>query len=163
MIRVNPPRVVGVGGGVGTTTLATALRGHDGGRTVDQRVDVLVCRATGDSLHAAAGAVAWLANGGRPRPALAVTSDSPVPLRGTPRTRLHHLHPWFAGLVVLPHVTYWREFADPLSHVARLAACPIEELPRPLRGYATALDRLSEVLLSSGLLHRSPAERHRAM
>ncbi|HZZ49613.1 MAG TPA: hypothetical protein VFE65_22220 [Pseudonocardia sp.] len=156
MIRPNPPRVVGVGGGVGTTTLATALRGRDRGRAPDQGVDVLVCRATGDSLHAAAGAVAWLASAGRPRPALAVTSDSPIPVRGMLRARLHQMHPWFVGLVVLPYVTTWRELADPLPSVARLAAYPVQELPRQLKAYATALERLTEVLLSSGLLHPGP-------
>jgi hypothetical protein len=156
MIRLKPPRIVGVSGGVGTTTLATALRGCDRGRALDQGVDVLVCRATGDSLHAAAAATSWLANAGRPRPALAVTSDSPVPVRGVPRVRLQQMHPWFAGLVVLPHVILWREFTDPLRHVAQLAAYPVPELPRQLRGYAAALERLTEVLLSSGLLYPNP-------
>lgn len=42
--------VAGVAGGVGTTSRATAICATDRGVFVGRPVDVLVCRATGDSL-----------------------------------------------------------------------------------------------------------------
>ena len=51
------PVVAGVGGGVGTTTVAVGLRGHDGGRVAGRRPDILVCRDTLDSVQRAAAAL----------------------------------------------------------------------------------------------------------
>ena len=65
MSQLRAPKIVGVGGGVGTTTLATAVRGLDLGRALDRGVDVLVCRSTGESLRAAASLLDWLAGAGR--------------------------------------------------------------------------------------------------
>ncbi len=50
------PTVAGVAGGVGTTTIARALAGSDRGVFTGRPVDVLVCRATADSLVRAARA-----------------------------------------------------------------------------------------------------------
>jgi hypothetical protein len=152
MTQLRAPRVVGVSGGVGTTTLATAVRGHDRGRTLDQGVDILVCRSTGESLHAAASMINWLVSVGQPRPVLAVTSDGPIPLRGPLRARMRMMEPQVAGLVVLPYVSHWRELTDPLSQVARLSECPAEQLPKTLRGYGEAIGELAEVVLRAGLL-----------
>ena len=62
MSAMRAPVVAGVGGGVGTTTVAVGLRGHDSGRVSGHRpdgpLDILVCR--GDARLGAAGR-------GRPR------------------------------------------------------------------------------------------------
>ncbi|HEY2206746.1 MAG TPA: hypothetical protein VGH99_19965 [Pseudonocardia sp.] len=165
MSRPRAPRIAGVAGGVGTTTLAAALRGYDRGRAAGQGMEVLVCRSTGESLHHAARVVTWLASAGRPRPVLAVTADQPVPLRGPLRARLRMIEPQVGGLVLVPYVAHWRDLTDPLAEAARLAECPADELPRGLRGYGGALAVLAEVVLRSGLLvptHPDAARPHPA-
>ena len=121
MSRLRAPRIAGVAGGAGTSTVAAALHGYDQGRAVDEGFEVLTCRCTGDSLHAAATVVSWLAANSRPRPVLAVTCDGPVPARGPLRARLRMIEPQVAGLVVLPFVAHWRELTDPRREAAALA------------------------------------------
>lgn len=152
MSALAAPRIAGVAGGVGTTTLATALRAYDRGREGARGVDVLACRTTGQSLHQAATIVAWLADNGRPRPVLAVTSDQPGQLHGACRARLRMMEPQLAAAVVLPYVGHWREMSDPLTEAAMLSGHPADELPRPLRSYGRALATLTELVLRSGLL-----------
>ena len=152
MSQLRAPRLAGVAGGVGTSTLATALRGYDRGRATEQGAEVLVCRSTGDSLHQAATVIAWLGTTGRPRPVLAVTADGPAPIRGPLRARLRMIEPQVSGLVVVPYVAHWRELTDPLAEAARLSECPADQLPKALRGYGEALARLAEAVLRSGLL-----------
>jgi hypothetical protein len=137
---------------VGTTTLATALRAYDRGREGERGVDVLACRATGQSLHQAATIVAWLADNGRPRPVLAVTSDQPGAVHSTSKARLRMMEPQLATVVVLPYVGHWREMTDPLAEVALLSEQPADELPKALRSYGRALASLAELVLRSGLL-----------
>ena len=75
------PVVAGVGGGVGTTTVAAALRGHDAGRvTAGWWPDILVCRGTLDSLRRAA-AILETADP-EAFPVLAVTLDAARAARG---------------------------------------------------------------------------------
>jgi hypothetical protein len=152
MSQLRAPRLAGVGGGVGTTTLATALRGYDRGRATDQGVEVLVARSTGGSLHQAATMIAWLASNSRPRPVLAVVVDQPAPIRGPLRARLRMIEPQVSALVVVPYVAHWRELTDPLREAARLSECPADQLPKALRGYGEALAGLAEAVLRSGLL-----------
>lgn len=152
MTALSAPRIAGVAGGVGTTTLATALRAYDRGREGERGVDVLACRATGQSLHRAATIVAWLADNGRPRPVLAVTSDQPGQPHGTCKARLRMMEPQLAAVVLLPYVGHWRELTDPLAEAAMLSEQPADELPRPLRPYGRALATLAELVLRSGLL-----------
>jgi hypothetical protein len=152
MSQLRAPRLAGVGGGVGTTTLATALRGYDRGRAADQGVEVLVARSTGGSLHQAATVIAWLASNSRPRPVLAVVADQPAPIRGPLRARLRMIEPQVSALIVVPYVAHWRELTDPLLEAARLSECPADQLPKALRGYGEALAGLAEAVLRSGLL-----------
>lgn len=152
MNRPRVPRVAGVGGGVGTTTVAAALRGQDRGRDVEHGVDVLVCRATGHSLQQAAVTVTRLAASGRPRPLLAVTTERPGAVRGAVRARLRMIEPQVAALVLLPYVPHWRELTDPLAEAAELSRGPGPHQPRPLRGYADALAGLAQRLVASRLL-----------
>jgi len=159
--RLRAPRIAGVAGGVGTTTLATALRGYDRGRAADQGAEVLVSRSTGGSLHAAATVIAWLGSTGQPRPVLAVIADQPAPIRGPLRARLRMIEPQVNGLVVVPYVAHWRELTDPLAEAAQLSDCPADQLPKALRGYGEALARLAEAVLRSGLLSaRRPGGPH---
>ena len=130
------PVVAGVGGGVGTTTVAVGLRGHDGGRTAGRRPDILVCCDTLDSMQRAAEVLD--AAGPEPPPVLAVTLAGRT-LRGALRQRLELLEPDAAGLVLLPHVRRWSTLPDPLAEVARLLVDPADRLPRPVRAYAAAL------------------------
>ena len=152
MTALSAPRIAGVAGGVGTTTLATALRAYDRGREGARGVDVLACRATGQSLHQAATIVAWLADNGRPRPVLAVTSEQPGQLHGTCKARLRMMDPQLAAVVLMPHVGHWREMTDPLAEAAMLSEQTADELPKPLRPYGRALASLAELVLRSGLL-----------
>ena len=74
--------VAGVAGGVGTTTIARALAGVDRGVFTGRPVDVLVCRATADSLLRAARAAYLISTQQHRRPVLAVnTADAAGPSR----------------------------------------------------------------------------------
>ncbi|BBG01237.1 MULTISPECIES: hypothetical protein [Pseudonocardia] len=131
--------VAGVAGGVGATTVATALGAADRGVFVGRAVDVLVCRATGDSLIRAGRAAQLVAQVTGRRPVLAVTAaDAHGPSRPV-TARLRLLEPHAAAVVVLPYVRRWRELAAPLDEVRGLLATPRTELPRNLRRFAGAL------------------------
>src|SRR5919205_1524319 len=75
--RGGAARVVGMAGGVGTTTVAAALGGVDLGRVAVQPAEVVVCRLAVDSL-ARAARVAALMVGCGPRRILTVTSMDPT-------------------------------------------------------------------------------------
>jgi len=163
MRRLSAPRIAGVAGGVGTTTLATALRAHDRGRNVEQGAEVLACRCTGDSLQQAAVIVSQLLAAELARPVLAVTADVPTLPRGPLRARLRMIEPQVSGLVVLPYVARWRELSDPLAEVAGLLDTPLEKLPRALRDYVLAVRALAAAIVSSGQLGgAAPPQFHRA-
>jgi hypothetical protein len=147
------PVVAGVGGGVGTTTLAVGLRGHDGARERVDTADILACRGTLDSLARAAEALDHAGPG--PRPVLAVTLDG-ARARGALRARLELLGAGSDAVVLLPHVRRWRTLADPVAEVASLLREPIDRLPRPLRAYAAALRELAGAVATSGRLHAPP-------
>jgi hypothetical protein len=152
------PLVAGVGGGVGTTTVAVALRGHDAGRVAERWPDILVCRGTLDSLRRAA-AVLETADPDA-FPVLAVTVDAARAARRPFRARLELLEPDLGALVLLPYVRRWATLADPLAEAVHLLAEPPERLPRPLRAYAAALRELVEAVTVSGRLDAMPDERH---
>lgn len=158
MTAMRAPVVAGVGGGVGTTTVAVALRGHDAGRVAERWPDILVCRGTLDSLRRAA-AVLETADPDA-FPVLAVTVDAARAARRPFRARLELLEPDFGALVLLPYVRRWATLADPLAEAVHLLAEPPERLPRPLRAYAAALRELVEAVTVSGRLDATPDERH---
>ena len=144
--------VAGVGGGVGTTTIATALGLRDRGVFVGRAADVLVCRAAGDSLiragYAAQLAFAW----GQARPIVAVTAAD---LSGASRptaARLRLLEPHTAAVIILPFVRRWRELAAPLDEVRDLLRLPLRDQPRGVRPYAAPRSARG-----GGIAHRSPA------
>ena len=154
MTGLRAPVVAGVGGGVGTTALAVALRGIDGGRERVDTADILACRGTPDSLARAADALQHAGPG--PRPVLAVTLDGGR-ARGVLRARLELLGSDTA-VVLLPHVRRWRTLADPVADLSSLLREPVDRLPRPLRAYAAALRELAGAVATSGRLHtRAPS------
>lgn len=140
------PIVAGVAGGVATSTVAVALGATDGGVFTGRPVDVLTCRATGDSLIRAARAARLITAGGRPRPVVAVTAaDSSGPSRPV-SARLRLLEPHTAGVVVLPYVRRWSRITAPLGEVATLTGRRQEEDSRPLRRYALAVRALDDAI-----------------
>jgi hypothetical protein len=161
------PVVGGVGGGVGTTTVAVGLRGHDAGRVRAARPDILVCRATLDSLRRAAAVLDPACPA--PPPVLAVTLTARTPHRPL-RAQLDLLDAEAAGLVLLPHVPRWCTLVDPLAEAAQLLVEPATRLPRPLRAYAAALRELVAAVAASGRLGpnfgeapRRPPEPHHGL
>jgi hypothetical protein len=148
------PVVAGVGGGVGTTTLAVALRGRDGGREALGRADILACRGTADSLARVADALDRPWPGARP--VVAVTLGPRRLDRGPFRARLDLLDRAAEAVVLLPHVARWQTLADPLADAVGLLADPSERRSRSLRAYAAALHELAAAVVASGRLD-SPA------
>ena len=157
MTAMRAPVVAGVGGGVGTTTVAAALRGHDAGRLTAGWPDILVCRGTLDSLRRAA-AVLQTADPDA-FPVLAVTLDAARAARRPIRAHLELLEPDLGALVVLPYVRRWTTLPDPVAEAAHLLEEPADRLPRPLRGYAAALRELVEAVTASGRLDAAPDQR----
>jgi hypothetical protein len=149
---MRPPAVAGVAGGVGTTTLAMALRGRDGGPAA--AADVLACRATMDSLRQAADVLERAGPG--PRPVLAVTLDGARLPRGPVRARLRVLEPETSAVVLLPHVRTWRTADDPAAEAATLLVEPVERVPWALQAYATAVHDLAAAVVASGRLQTPP-------
>jgi len=138
--------VAGVAGGVGATTVATAIGAADRGVFVGRAVDVLVCRATGDCMIRAGRAAQLAAAATGRKPVLAITAaDASGPSRPV-TARLRLLEPHAAAVIVLPFVRRWRELAVPLDEVCGLLAVPRTELPRSLRRYAAAVHDLRTAL-----------------
>jgi hypothetical protein len=148
-----PPRpqhgrltVAGVAGGVGTTTVARALGAVDRGVFTGRVVDVLVCRATGESLIRAARAAQLIVGQAAARPVLAVSAvDGAAPSRPA-AARLRLLEPHTTTVVVLPYVRRWRDLATPLDDLTGLLTLPAAELPRPLRRFAAAIQAVHGAL-----------------
>jgi hypothetical protein len=149
------PVVAGVGGGVGTTTVAVGLRGHDAGQVAGARPDILICRATLDSMRRAAAVLDGV--GPEPPPVLAVALAARAPRRPL-RAQLDLLDADAAALVLLPHVPRWGTLVDPLAEAAQLLVEPAARLPRPLRAYAAALRELVAAVAASGRLGHDPAD-----
>jgi hypothetical protein len=138
------PLIGGVAGGVGTTTLARALRAIDGGIYPGAApVDLLVARSTMYSLGCAQRAAAATPD----PPVLAVVADIPrVRLSGQVKARLRMTEPHLGGLVVVPYVETWPELDDPLQDAERVLATVVDDLPKPLRGFAAAVHQLVDQL-----------------
>lgn len=142
------PVFAGVTDGVGTTTLAVALHGVDGGRYDGRPVDVLVCRADTASFARAATTTGTAV--------LAVLATGPLPgvqpPRGGPpdpaQTWIDRLRPRFGAVVLLPYVGRWRGLDRPAPEVAGLLAGPAERRSP----YADALLEITAALLRDGTL-----------
>ena len=132
--RYCPLQVVGVSGGVGTSTVASALGGQDLRVFAGRPADVVVCRGTVTSVLLA-GRVAALCH----RPVVAVTGVDTTRPGPALRARLELLEPNTGAVVVLPYVPQWRDAVDPLAELRRQLAEPRERLPRPVRQYVDAV------------------------
>lgn len=154
MSAARSPVVVGVSGGVGTTTVANALQGRDRGRFTGRPVDVLVCRSTSQSLLLAANAAQCLSYSPELRPVLAVTADGPYAPTKAINARLRMVEPHTSAVVVLPYVRRWRESARPLSDLLVLLELPASQLDRQLREYAVAVRALAAAV--SQMRHMTP-------
>lgn len=140
-----PPLIAGAGGGVGTTTIATALRGRDCDIYQPQQpVHVLVCRSTMHSLGCAQRALQTVPD----RPVLAIVDD--VPGAGPPsnvEARKRMTEADVAAIVRVPFVTEWREVDRPYRHAAELLLEDDRDLSKPLRAYAAALRKLVDEIV----------------
>jgi hypothetical protein len=149
------PVIGGIAGGVGTTTLARALRAIDGGiYPGGVPVDVLVARSTMYSLGCAQRAVAATPQ----PPILAVVADAPrARLSSRTKARLRMTEPHLAAVVMVPFIGAWPDLDDP--HQAAEDVLVTAELPKPLRGFAAALRQLVDQIaprlraLSSPIAH----------
>ena len=137
------PAVVGVAGGVGTSTVAATLGGLDLGVFTGRRADVVVCRATVAAV-VRAGRVAALCG----RPVVAVTAVDNGKASSALRSRLALLEPHTAAVVVLPWVPQWRDLVDPLQQLHDQLAQPAGQLPRPVGGYVAGVAAIHAALAS---------------
>lgn len=133
------PLVAGVSGGVGTTSLAAALRAQDGGVHRGERVQVLVCRATTESLLRAATAIGRMPG----QPILAVNAvDGARPGRAV-TARMTLIAPYTARTVLLPHVARWRELPRPIDDIRTLTTAARRDLDRSSRRWLDAVDQIA--------------------
>lgn len=137
-------QVAGVSGGVGTTTVATALGAADRGIFVGRRIDVLVCRSNAESLIRVARAAQVLHHDNY-NVVLAISSTDPARPSRALMARVRLLEPNAAGVVLLPYVARWRDLTAPLDAVRGLLSRRPTELPRALRGYAGAISDLARL------------------
>jgi hypothetical protein len=135
--RLRVPVVVGLGRGVGTSTVAAALHAHEGDHR-DPTADVVVCA---DPERAAA----VLTDRSGRLPLLALTGDG-----GYPRPRV--LQSRFGAVVLLPRVERWVGLGRPADELATLLGQPFDHLPRPLQELTGALRLLAGALVRSGQL-----------
>jgi hypothetical protein len=135
------PRVAGVAGGCGTTVIADGLGGEDRGKyRAGSPVDVLVCRASVDSLGAAQVALSRTPT----PPVLVVVDDVPgKALTRAARARLRLTEPHAAGVVRVPYVPELRQVHDPAEVARQWRANPP---PRHLDSYAEAMGVLAEAM-----------------
>lgn len=136
------PFIAGVGGGVGTTTLAAALAALD--REIYRAgtpVDLLVARATMYSLGCAQRAIAVTPA----PPLLAVVAAGPgTSLPGVVKTRLRMTEPHLVGVVYVPYVVEWDARDDP--HFDAAAAVRTDQRSKPMRAFAAAVQELIGLL-----------------
>lgn len=144
--RTDRVAVAGVAGGVGATTVAVALGAVDRGVFSGGRAEVLVCRATGDSLIRVGRAARLAVAATGRKPVVAVTAADAAGVSRPVTARLRLLQPHAAAVVVLPYVRRWRDVAAPLDEVSSLLATPHHQVPRQLRRYAAALQELRSAI-----------------
>lgn len=153
--RPELPRVAGVGGGVGTTTLTAAVWGADQGVYRGGRVDLLVARSTLMSLGAAQLALAAAPD---PPPLLAVVADQAR--GGVPTNAAHRLRmtePLTAGVFHVPFVEAWRDLEyPPQSAQLALSGRLAEQLRgRSAREFARVIHDIVSTLIPR-LAHHLP-------
>lgn len=138
--------VAGVSAGVGATTVAAAIGAMDRGVSVNQRVDVLVCRASRDSLvQAAQAAQVVVASAGR-KPVLAVNAANASAPSRSMTARLRLIEPHTSSVVLMPFVRHWSETSVSIEEIRGLLSARRGELPRRLRSFADAVLELRSAI-----------------
>ncbi|MCF7547233.1 hypothetical protein [Pseudonocardia sp. WMMC193] len=150
------PRIAGAAGGVGTTTIASALHGEDsriyrGGAPVE----ILVCRSTMHSIGNAQRALAAVSHD-QPPPVLAVVEDIPGSLSSHVKTRLRMTEGVVTAIVTVPFVADWRSLDDPLTVATELLR-PGTDIPRSWRGFVGAMRHLVDEVAPLLSAMRPPA------
>lgn len=142
------PAVGGLAGGVGTTTVARALRGHDLGVVAgsDLLPDVLLCRDTAAGLAAAARVAPGAGRGGGPVLAVHPVSAEPDGVDSGAAGE------GWAAVVALPLVPGWARAIDPWSDAATVLCRSTTSAP--VRHYTEALRRVVTVLSDGTRLDR---------
>jgi hypothetical protein len=139
---VRAPLVCGVAGGVGTTTIATALHGRDLGVYCGGPADIVVCRSTSSSV----GAAHRVINAIPGTPVLVVIADAPLRVPAPVKARARMVVPHLAALVWMPYVEQWRHTDDALKHAAAVTSHP-DGMPKWLHPWAAALRQLGKAVL----------------
>lgn len=145
------PLVCGVAGGVGTTTIATALHARDLGVYCGGPADIVVCRSTSSSV----GAAHRVINAVPGAPVLVVVADAPLRPPAPVKARVRMVEPHLAALVWMPYVEQWRHTDDALKHVKAVSSHP-DGMPKWLHAWAAALGQLGKAVLPL-LEHPCPA------
>lgn len=147
------PVVGGLAGGVGTTTVARALRARDLGVVTgsDLLPDVLLCRDTAAGLAAAARVAPGPVPGG---PVLAVHPISAEP-DGVDAVAAGQ---GWAAVVALPLVPEWARALDPWADAASVLSRPARSPAR--HRYAEALGRVVTALGAGNRLRAPLTPRH---
>lgn len=136
------PRVCGVAGGVGTTTIATALHGRDLGVYCGGPADIVVCRSTSSSV----GAAHRVINAIPGAPVLVVGADGPLRTPAPVKARARMVEPHLTALVWMPYVEQWRHTDDALQHAKAVSSHP-DGMPKWLQPWAAALRQLGTAVL----------------
>jgi hypothetical protein len=139
---VRAPLVCGVAGGVGVTTIATALHARDLGVYCGGPADVVVCRSTSSSV----GAAHRVINAVPGAPVLVVVADGPLRTPAPVKARVRMVEPHLAALVWMPYVEQWRHTDDALKHAKAVSSHP-DGMPKWLQAWATALGQLGKAVL----------------
>lgn len=142
--RPDPPAVVGVSGGVGTSTLAVALGGRDLRIFAGRPADVVVCRTTVESIVMAGRVAALIAD-----LVIAVTAVDAAKPSHALTSRLQLLEPHVAAVVLVPHVPHWRDVVEPLEALRRDLTAPADGITRTMRRYVEAVATIQAALLGS--------------
>jgi hypothetical protein len=139
-----PPFIAGVAGGVGTTTIAAALRGRDCGLyRANKPVQVLVCRSTLNSLGCAQRALQYTPA----PPVLAIVDDVPNGgLSTNTANRVRMTEGYTSDIIRIPFVTEWRDVETPHHHAADLLVTA--DQPKGLRAYADAVLDLVDAIVA---------------
>lgn len=133
------PRVGGVAGGVGTSTIAALLSCDDAGVLTapgTEPVDALVCRSTASSVRAAIAVAAQMTS----PPVLVVVADCPAKIPTNARHRLRMADPNLAAVVYVPWWAALRDADDPARHIAAQARAP--RAVKAARSVHTVFDQL---------------------
>jgi hypothetical protein len=148
MTRCRVPVVLGLGRGVGASTVAAALRAHEAadGPTIggSPAADIVVCSDDASSLQRAAALC------GAPVLLIVLVDDRPPPSAA----RLRELGAWHEAVAVLPHVPHWAGLRYAPPEAAALLGQRPTHLPLVLRGYAVALRLVVSALIRTGTLRR---------